>query len=100
MCMGDQEDHHPFATNVFGSLSPLYFEDTVSYDTFLAFSMVLTPWTVTLAHYLKMGGLRLACTEEENTEGRMDSVPSENVEFTGRRIKSRGFIHPYPRNLD
>lgn len=66
---GYQEDRQPRAANTFGLFSPLYFEDTVSYDTFLVFSMVVTPWTVSHVHFSMMGRSRLVCTEEENTEG-------------------------------
>lgn len=66
---GYQEHRQPRAANTFGLFSPLYFGDTVSYDIFLVFSMVVTPWTMPHANFSMMGSSRLVYTEEENTKG-------------------------------
>lgn len=60
----------------------------------------VTPWTMTHAHFLQMGGFRLVCTKEENAEGPIESALSEKADFMGmgmgRRVKAWGrFFIPH-----
>lgn len=58
----------------------------------------MTPWTITHAHSLQLGGFKVLCTKEEITEGPIEGALSEKADFMsmGRRVEAWGhFCIPY-----